>query len=683
MPATSCNERRRVTTRMPASLRATLLAGLAILALVGVLVVDDYGVSWDAPAKHRLAAETVAYVLDGAPELLVSWNRNDGVVFETFLLLLARALGLEDSRDVLLGHHLASHFFFLFAGLVCAVLAYRITGSRALACLAMLVFVLHPRIYAHSFVNSKDVPHLSMFMIVLFLVHRAFDKDKKLTFVACGLGIGLLVNMRVMGAIMLVAVAGMRCIDYWRARGGEEKRHAAITTGLCLLAAVVASYATWPYLWADPVTRMAEAFAWALKSQELHNLFLGDVLHVDDTPRNYFPVWAGVTTPPVILLLGLAGIVFTARRCWNAPAEAVRNSPLRFECLCASLFAGLAVAVIATGVKLHDGWRLLFFLHAPFAVLAVLGLRGALAVARKKWLMVLTWGSVALGVGSTSAAMVEIHPYENVYFNILADRRTPQRLRMQYDLDYWATSYREALEHLVERHPVGPIHVYSYNDKLLLMNRDILPAAQRQRIVVGSSVAAGFYVTNHREHYVNGSAAKTIFAPAVYTRQVYGNTIMTIAETDLSLVPDMRAHAYRAAYEDAVAGPPAARSGFDVFLNGLELSFAKQECGPGDMRTPFTLRVLPPGAAVAPEFAQDGRRPRADRAALRSVGTIASAPAEGWRTLDFYFGAHGVVVDGACWAKIRLPHPVARVHVGQESRDGTVSWQTDFPVAVR
>ena len=670
-------------TRMPASLRAMLLGGFALFALVGAWVVEDYGVSWDEPSKHRLAAETVDYVVDGDPALLASWNRNDGVVFEVFLLLLGRVLGLEDSRDVLLGYHLASHLFFLFAGLICSVLAYRVTGSRGLACLAMLVFVLHPRLYAHSFFNSKDVPALSMFMIVLFLVHRAFGKDTKFAFVVCGLGTGLLVNIRVMGAVFLVAVVGMRCIDYWRARDGGERVHAATTTGLYVLAAATASYATWPYLWADPAVRMAEAFAWALKSQELHNLFRGDVLHVDDTPRNYVPVWVGTTTPPLTLLLGMAGIVFTVRRFLKTPEEAMRNTPLRFECLCALLFAGLVVALIATGVKLHDGWRLLFFLHAPFAVLAVLGLRGALAGARNRFLRAAAWGGVVLGVGSTTAAMAEIHPYENVYFNVLADRRTPQRLREQYDLDYWATSYLEALEELLKRHPVGPIHVYSYNDKLLLMNRDILPEPQRRRIVVDSDTAAGFYVTNHREHYISGNAAKAIFAPVVHTREVYGNTIMTVAATNPSLVSDMHANAYRAAYEDAVAGPPSARSSFDVFLKGLELDYVKEKCEPEDMRTPFVLRVLPARKAAATEFAEGERGLREPHAAVWPAAPVAPAPTESWRGLDFHFGAHGVVVDEACWAKIRLPHPVARVQTGQESRPGASSWRVDFPVAGR
>ena len=262
-----------MTTKMPASLRAMLLGGFALFALVGAW-------SWKTTAFPGTNLRSIGL----RPETVTTWSTAIRLCLRVgtgttesssrlFLLLLGRVLGLEDSRDVLLGYHLASHLFFLFAGLICSVLAYRVTGSRGLACLAMLVFVLHPRLYAHSFFNSKGVARLEHVHDRAFSRPQAFGKDTKFAFVVCGLGTGLLVNIRVMGAVFLVAVVGMRCIDYWRARDGGERVHAVATTGLYVLAAATASYATWPYLWADPAVRMAEAFAWALKSQELHNLF--------------------------------------------------------------------------------------------------------------------------------------------------------------------------------------------------------------------------------------------------------------------------------------------------------------------------------------------------------------------------------------------------------------------------
>ena len=56
------------------------------------------------------------------------------------------------------------------------MLALRLFGARLPAVAATLLFLLHPRLYAHSFFNSKNLPFLAMFMVALFLTHPAFKR---------------------------------------------------------------------------------------------------------------------------------------------------------------------------------------------------------------------------------------------------------------------------------------------------------------------------------------------------------------------------------------------------------------------------------------------------------------------------------------------------------------------------
>ena len=124
---------------------------LGIFAAVGFAVLDDYGVSGDEYFQRLIGHAWVNYVLgvwDGIP-----WedhNRLYGAAFEVPLVLVERILGLTDSRDVYLGRHLASHLFFLAGGFFCYLLAYRLSGNRLLAIFAMLLFLLHPRLYRSS-----------------------------------------------------------------------------------------------------------------------------------------------------------------------------------------------------------------------------------------------------------------------------------------------------------------------------------------------------------------------------------------------------------------------------------------------------------------------------------------------------------------------------------------------------
>ena len=156
--------------------------------------------------------------------MLVPHDRYYGAAFEAPLaLLLERIIGMEDSRDILLGRYLLTHLVFLAGGVFCYLLVLRMFNSRPLALVALVLFLLHPRIYAHSFFNSKDVPFLAMFMIALWLVHRAFRHDTLGAFVLCGAGVGLLVNLRIMGVILFAAVLALRALDLGGGGGGQVR----------------------------------------------------------------------------------------------------------------------------------------------------------------------------------------------------------------------------------------------------------------------------------------------------------------------------------------------------------------------------------------------------------------------------------------------------------------------------
>ena len=136
---------------------------------------------------------------------------------------------MEDSRRVYLARHLLTHLSFLAGGFFAWLLTYRMFGNRVVALLAMLIFLLHPRLYAHSFFNSKDIPFLAMFMAALYLVHRAFRRDTVWSFALCGAGAGLLINARIMGVMLVPAVLGMLALDGFHAMsrgggGGGKKR---------------------------------------------------------------------------------------------------------------------------------------------------------------------------------------------------------------------------------------------------------------------------------------------------------------------------------------------------------------------------------------------------------------------------------------------------------------------------
>ena len=147
--------------------------------------------------------------------------------------------------------------------------------------------------YAHSFYNSKDIPFLAMFMIALWLVHRAFRRDTLGAFLLCGVGVGLLVNLRVMGVVLFAAVLVLRALDLAFAGDMAERGRVLLTGGAFALAAMLTFYASLPALWTDPVGRFAEMVD-VLSSRPIHlwSLFRGEWLYsANGPPWDYVPVW--------------------------------------------------------------------------------------------------------------------------------------------------------------------------------------------------------------------------------------------------------------------------------------------------------------------------------------------------------------------------------------------------------
>ena len=618
---------------------------LAVFVAVGVAVLDDYGVSFDEPAERDRAVTVVDYVLGDGPLVGPSnqshTTRHYGVSFEAPLVLAERLLGLTDSRAVYLLRHLLTHLFFLTGGFFCWLLAHRMFADRRLALFALLLYLLHPRLYAHSFFNSKDIPFLAMFMIALWLVERAFRRDTAAAFALCGAGVGVLVDLRVMGLALFAAVPGLRALDLLQARDRAGRRRVLVTAAVFLLAAAGTRYAAAPWLWNDPFAVVDAFETLARHPHHVGTLFQGEIVRWPNIPPHYLPTWMAVTTPPAALLLALAGAAAVVWRGAALPRDVLRNTGLRFEWLLLACLVLPPAAVVALNSNIYNGWRHMYFLYAPLCLLAACGLRGLLAAARRPWARRATGGLAAAALAGIVADMVRLHPHQAAYFNFLVDRSTPERLRTRYDVLYWETEYREGLEYLLARYPDETLYVDAADDLRLRNNRAILPAAARDRIVLSGEAgrAADFFISTARRPRIPYPSPSSL--GVLYTRRIYGSTVLTVRAVDLSRVDEADAAPARA----ATAGEPLFRSAaFDLHLDGRTLTWVIESCRPEDTRQTFLLEVVP---ADPDDVPRRGRE-------------------RGWWRMGFQFRYFGVRVDGRCLAQRILPDfPIRALRVGR------------------
>ena len=566
--------RRAWPGRRGALAHAPAVGVLAFFFVLGMFAVDGYGLYVDYEQQRDAGRRMVEYLLGENMAL----HRHEhmpcyGVVFEAVLHGAERALGLATS-SISTGY-LLGHGFFLVGAFACYLLAARLFKSRAIALLAMLFLVCHPRLYGHSFFNSKDIPFLSMFMIGLLLAHWALRQGGVGAFATAGAWLGLASTVRPMAVLLLGLVALARCADVVGASRRERVRVLASLGALTALAGV-GYFAGLPYLWGDPLPRLAECLALFSDFPTVPtSLFLGELIDSDARPLSYTPVWAGVTTPPFVIVLTLVGGLVLCVRLAARPLAVLHDAALRFQILLAAcVLATVAVATFLVG-SIYDDWRHLYFLYGPLCLGAAGGLAWLCRNAART-LAKLSRAAAAVGLVPVVAWAVLLHPHQHVYFNFLVDRKTPERLRGQFDLDYTQVPHKEALEVVLkleegnaERIPVLPLIATSIN---------ALPIEARERFVVRSDFSA-YFLYNYRG-YGRGPDLGPMYVEPIHVRKVFSNTLYALARAEVDAAEGTR---YREHYLAALSNPPIATGRFSLHWDGTWLTYLRKDCEPGDI----------------------------------------------------------------------------------------------------
>ncbi len=625
----------------------------ALFLLVGVALAGDYGLDRDETGQRGLAATHWDYILghgdltfDKIP-VLKPYIPHEvyGISFQLPLLLAERALGLEDYYDIHRLRLFLTHLFFIAGGFCCYLLTWRLFNNRLLALLALLLYVLHPRIYAHSYFNSKDLPFLSMFSIALYLLERALRRDTVGAFALLGVAVGILTDLRIMGIMLLPGVWALRGLDWIYAVGRSERRRILVTAGLFTLLAAATLYALSPWLWINPGDYFITSFRLTtdyLGIQPL--LFRGELIYSTDLPPDYLPTWFSITTPPLVLLLGFSGMAAVVGRGVARPGAFFGNTRLRFGALLLACFVLTALAVIILGADAYNDWRHLYYLYVPFALLAAWGvhwLAGAFRGRRRG--RVALYGLAGAGLGLIALQIVQLHPLQYIYFNFLVDRSTPEYLKTRYQMGLWNLEAQDALKALLERYPGETLNVWAHTRaRGVLPAEAILPAGELRRLEFNATTRDPDFALVERLYGLSYPHRPDLAFNSDYIHQrIYNNAIVNLAALDGARMTPAALAAYRELYDQARTRPPIIRAPYDIHFQNQTLTFIRENCQPGDRKGRLGVKVYPAGR----------NQPTGH---LPAAGDYA----------EFY--NLGVGLDGRCLAVIRLPdYPIAQIIVGQ------------------
>ena len=606
----------------------TTHAGLLICALfllTGLTTAGHYGFELDALNQRQTAGGNWDYILGRADriETLYAVDRVYGVAFALPLLLAEQALGLEDYYHIHRLRLTLAHLFFIVGGYFCWRLACNLFGRRRLPALfALLFYLLHPRIYAHSFFNGKDPVFLSMLVIALYLLERAFRRNTPAAFALLGIGVGLLVNLRIMGVMLLAATLVMRGLDWRYAEPGPERKAILLTAALFTLAAGLTWYAVTPYAWANPVDYWLASLNYTVNYPLVFpQLFQGEWFFSDQLPPHYGIAWFGITTPLPIMLLGVIGIGAAMAAGFRPPGNIFRNGRRRFAALllAALLLPPLAAALL--GSNQYSDWRHSYFVYGPFCLLAAGGLAGlTAALSHRRWRLG-AYGLTAAGLGLILLQLVQIHPLQHFYFNPLTDRTTPEYLRGHYTFRFQELASWAAVQRLLSLKPGTTPALwtrYRWDENIPLSPAD------RRRLLFGGDDRQVDYVLAP-----TGDLSRPDLAFNNAYPRLYHNTVAALRPLDSARMTAAAIAAYREIYRQATAGKPVIRADYTVYRSGQRLTFIKENCPPDSRdawfaatpfpRTPQIRRPNPAEPELPPFRSHSNHRVRLDNLCLAVI----------------------------------------------------------------
>lgn len=504
---------------IPAILLVTLFLGFTALTY------QDYGITVDEWVQHAMGTEAYNYITKNDTTYLRSTNRDYGISYELVLSHIEKKKAITDFRDIYLMRHLVTHLSFLIAAICGYILFYRLFRNNFIAAAGFLMLVCMPRIYAHSYFNTKDIPLLSAFIVSFMAAQIAFSRNSIIWYCILGLFCGVTVSIRPTGSIIPAMVSLFFIFDVIhavRARRGTLRTIAAFVLFIAFFCSSL--YVCWPYLWGHPVDNFLHAFNTFSHFNRWQGqvLFLGTRYPGEALPWFYVPGYFAFTVPELWLALGIAGIIWLAVLFAKKPLSFLLNTDRRQFLMYGACFFAPLLAVIVFHSVLYDDWRHLYFIYPSFVLLALFALDSFRKVSAK-WLM-----PALFAVQFTFVAffMIYYHPYQQVYFNYLVSHEK-EYLRKNFELDYWGASYKQAIDHIAAHETTSPIRLGVYDQVAVRMNNEFLPADQRTRLYVVSRFDYPYYyITNFRDPGIDECC------PEYYTIKVLNSTIVGVYKCD-------------------------------------------------------------------------------------------------------------------------------------------------------
>lgn len=477
--------------------RNLLIALLIFLINVGIhlSVLKDYGLTWDFHFHFFAGLRLLGTSWKNVETRPLPYNypdprNNDDLPYGPIVATLPSAsyLIFHEKLNWLpddVAYHLPIMLWGALGPAILFLCVAEATKNRRLGLLSAVILSFMPRYFADVNNNMKDIPMTVIFAINIWLMWRLLTYRRLRDLFLAAIAFAIAFNTKV-NAVFLPVIYFFG-LFYKLLRSPRLPRSPKLLIFSYFLFAPLFSLILWGLFWPDPIAkliRMVSLFGEAANNIEV--LLNGSWYCSGSTVPWYYPLWyLGITTPLLILAASILGMMtsFVGLNTAEKDSENLKDSrnrwgflkppTMNYELFTILLFLWLFIPLtryLWSKTAVLDGIRHYQEVVLPLVVFAAIGLLACKDSGnpqdsrnRNGWRRLLDIALLILLMLYLIFPIVHLHPYQITYFNELVGG--VRGAIGKYDLDYWGTSQKAAVEWVNKNAPANSfVHIVMAGD---------------------------------------------------------------------------------------------------------------------------------------------------------------------------------------------------------------------------
>jgi len=491
---------------------------LAIYLLFGLLIFQDYGMSYDENLERKSSisnfvfvmgdrmlssdSETVRNIALNAPPLETYRDRYYGTALQTIPLLVEYINYFEmPSREVFLVRHLFVFLNYYIAGIFFYLILRRRFGNTWIPVIGLFFYILYPRFFGESFYNIKDILFYAWIIISAYFILRWLEDFRFTHLLLSAITIAIATNTRILGLSLLLLACVFSLIINLVIKKERIPRTLLMTFLLPVLFFIFYTIIT-PIMWQNPFRTFPAIFVHFISFSPWNgtHFYLGEMI-TKEVPWHYLPVWMGVTIPLLYIVMFFIGV---GALCYGINIWIKRriDRPALYDIFFASQFFCTLLGFILLRISMYEGWRHAYILFVPFLYIAVFGfyktstylrhnLKAKNTNDKLKNKPIPWYGLIYITAFCLLSQLVWIvinHPYQYVYFNLIGR----QIAEKNFTLDYWEISHLDLILYVLANDDRSGIIIKANWFHGLLLSEN-----ERARVIFTNEKDEADYIVQH------------------------------------------------------------------------------------------------------------------------------------------------------------------------------------------